>query len=147
MASRRSLRPKSEGSKMEKNWSRARDRQRLDSEDAKTLGMTLSVLSDEQRKKFSIDADIKGVVVTEVEPDGPAAEKRIAPGDVITEAGRKPVASPADIPAQVKDARNAEQEFNSSLYRQGGQAERHAVYRRQGQVARELVATIALEIE
>jgi serine protease Do len=79
----------------------------LDSEDAKTLGMTLSVLSDDQRKKFSIDADIKGVLVTEVEPDGPAAEKRIAPGDVITEAGRKPVASPADIPAQVKDARNA----------------------------------------
>jgi serine protease Do len=76
-------------------------------DEAKTLGMTLSILSDEQRKKFNIDADLEGVVVTAVEPDGPAAEKRIEPGDVITEAGRKPVTNPGDVPAQVKDAETA----------------------------------------
>jgi serine protease Do len=77
------------------------------SKEAKALGMTLSILSDEQRQKFNIDADVKGVVVTEVDPSGPAAEKRIEPGDVITEAGRKPVTNPGDVPAQVKDAENS----------------------------------------
>jgi serine protease Do len=80
----------------------------LETNEAKTLGMTLSILSDEQRKKFNIDADIKGVVVTEVEAGGPAAEKRIEPGDVITEAGRKPVTNPGDVPVQVKDAENSQ---------------------------------------
>jgi serine protease Do len=79
----------------------------LETNESKTLGMRLSILSDEQRRKFNIDADIKGVVVTEVDPGGPAAEKRIEPGDVITEAGRKPVTNPGDIPAQVKDAENS----------------------------------------
>jgi serine protease Do len=79
----------------------------LETNEAKALGMTLSILSDEQRRKFNVDADLKGVVVTAVEPGGPAAEKRIEPGDVITEAGRKPVTNPGDVPAQVKDAENS----------------------------------------
>jgi len=79
----------------------------LEMNESKSLGMKLSILSDEQRRKFNIDAGLNGVVVTEVEPGGPAAEKRIEPGDVITEAGRHPVSNPGDIPAQVKDAENA----------------------------------------
>ena len=39
---------------------------------------------EEQRQKFKIDAGLEGAVVTEVDPNGPAAEKRIEPGDVIT---------------------------------------------------------------
>src|SRR5438477_2517457 len=74
----------------------------LEMNESKSLGMKLSILSDEQRRKFNIDADVKGVVVTEVEPGGPAAEKRIEPGDVITEAGRHPVTNRGDVPAQAK---------------------------------------------
>jgi serine protease Do len=71
---------------------------------AKALGMTLSIIGDVERKKFNLDPDLKGAVVTAVEPDSPAAEKRIEPGDVITEAGQKPVTNPADVTARVKDA-------------------------------------------
>jgi serine protease Do len=42
-------------------------------------------------------AGSEGVVVTEVEPDGPAAERGIVPGDVILEIGGKKVASPAEV--------------------------------------------------
>ena len=76
-------------------------------ETANALGMTLSILNEEQRQKFKIDAGIEGAVVTEVDPNGPAAEKRIEPGDVITEAGQKPVGNPADVTARVKDAESA----------------------------------------
>ncbi|CAN5147693.1 DegQ family serine endoprotease [soil metagenome] len=71
---------------------------------AKTLGMTLSIIGDVERKKFNLDPTLKGAIVTAVDADSAAAEKRIEPGDVITEAGQKPVTNPADVAARVKDA-------------------------------------------
>ena len=53
------------------------------------LGMTLTTLTDELRAKYKVDPDIKGAVITEVASDGAAGEKRLEPGDVITEAGEK----------------------------------------------------------
>jgi serine protease Do len=38
-------------------------------------------MTDELRQKYTIDADIKGVVVTEVTPDSAAADKKFEPGD------------------------------------------------------------------
>jgi serine protease Do len=67
------------------------------------LGMTLAPVSDELRQQFNISADTQGAVVTEVDPDGPAAEKNIEPGDVITEAGERDVVSPADIETRVRE--------------------------------------------
>jgi serine protease Do len=68
------------------------------------LGMTLSPLTDELRTQFNIDKDLKGAVITAIDPESAAAEKRLEPGDVITEAGEKEVAAPADVEARVKDA-------------------------------------------
>jgi serine protease Do len=65
------------------------------------LGMTLAPLSEELRQRFNIPADSQGAVVIEVDPDGPAAEKNIEPGDVITEAGERDVVGPADIEGRV----------------------------------------------
>ena len=70
----------------------------------KTLGMTLSPLTDDARQKFGIDSDVDGAVVTEVESESAAAEKRIEAGDVITEAGEKEVTQPGDVDARVKEA-------------------------------------------
>ena len=61
------------------------------------LGLNLSSISDEVRKRFSIKENVKGVVVTRVDPNSPAADKRIQPGDVVVEVGQEPVATPADL--------------------------------------------------
>jgi serine protease Do len=61
------------------------------------LGMTLGELNSENRAKFKISPDVKGVVVTQVVPDSPAAEKGIAPGEVITEISQQSVATPKDV--------------------------------------------------
>ena len=53
----------------------------------KTLGLELAGLSDELRKKFKIRDDIKGVLVTGVDPSVAMADpdKQLSPGDVIVE--------------------------------------------------------------
>jgi serine protease Do len=47
----------------------------------------------------------KGVVVTAVEPDSPAAERGLQAGNVILEIGGKPVASASDVHVALKEAR------------------------------------------
>lgn len=69
------------------------------------LGMTVSSMTDDLRARYSIDADLKGAVVTEVASDGPAADKRLEPGDVITEAGESQVVGAADISARIDEAK------------------------------------------
>jgi serine protease Do len=61
------------------------------------LGMTLGELNQENRGKFKIAPDVKGVIVTQVVPDSPAAEKGIAVGEVITEISQQAVSTPKDV--------------------------------------------------
>ncbi|RUZ06432.1 PDZ domain-containing protein, partial [Mesorhizobium sp. M7A.F.Ca.CA.001.09.1.1] len=64
---------------------------------ASVLGMTVGELNDETRKKFSIAADVSGVVITDVTKDSAAAERGIQPGEVITEIAQESVATPKDV--------------------------------------------------
>jgi serine protease Do len=48
----------------------------------------------------------KGVVVTAVDPDGPAAERGFKTGDVILEVAGKAVSNPADVRVALNDARS-----------------------------------------
>jgi serine protease Do len=48
-----------------------------------------------------------GVIVTSVDPNGRAAERGLAPGDIILEAGGKPVQTAADVQSAVAAARAA----------------------------------------
>lgn len=84
------------------------------------LGMTVSSMTDELRQKYTIDADIKGAVVTEVTADTPAADKRLEPGDVITEAGEKAVTGAADVSASIADAEKAGKNSVLLLVSKGG---------------------------
>jgi serine protease Do len=84
------------------------------------LGMTVSRITDELRKRFNIDADVKGAVVTTVEPGSTAADKKIEPGDVITEAGEKPVGNPGDVEASVRDAERDKKNSVLMLVSKGG---------------------------
>lgn len=71
------------------------------------LGMTVSSLNDELRQKYKIDDSVKGAVVTEVASGSAAADKQIEPGDVVTEAGEKPVTGASDIGTAVEEASKA----------------------------------------
>jgi serine protease Do len=61
------------------------------------MGLSISPLTDELRAKFNIGKTIKGVVVTEVDPQSAVASKNIKVGDVIVEAAQEPVTSLDDI--------------------------------------------------
>jgi serine protease Do len=67
------------------------------------LGMTLQPLNDDLRLQYGIGEDAKGAVVTHVAPGSAAQEKAVEPGDVITEAGEKPVTNPADVQRRVAE--------------------------------------------
>ncbi|MEQ1606606.1 MAG: Do family serine endopeptidase [Pyrinomonadaceae bacterium] len=60
------------------------------------LGLSLEPVSPAVAKQLGLDGT-EGVVVTEVDESGPAAESGIARGDVILEINRKPVSSVADV--------------------------------------------------
>lgn len=64
---------------------------------AAALGMTFAELDEAKRTSFGIAAEVNGVVITEVDPKSAAAEKTIAPGDVVTEIAQETVKSPQDI--------------------------------------------------
>jgi S1-C subfamily serine protease len=52
--------------------------------------------------------DVRGAVVTDVIPGGPAAEAGIRPGDIVQEVNRKPVRSAQDFAREVQQARGGE---------------------------------------
>jgi serine protease Do len=86
------------------------------------LGMTVSAFTDELRAKYKIDAKVQGALITEVAKDGPAVEKGIEAGDVIMEAGGKPVASSADVSAAIDGAAKDGKSLVLLLISKGGKA-------------------------
>jgi len=63
-----------------------------DKEDNGTLnGVTVGDLDRQARQQFDLPRNINGVVVTDVDPNSPAAEAGLKPGDIIQEINRKPV--------------------------------------------------------
>jgi Do/DeqQ family serine protease len=61
------------------------------------LGLSLQPLTPDAAKQLNIPADTDGLVVTEVDPDGAAAEVGINRGDVIMEINRKSVTTIEDV--------------------------------------------------
>jgi serine protease Do len=67
------------------------------------LGAKLAAIDDALRQRFQLPAEAKGVVVVEAEPlEG---EDGLAPGDIITEVGQEPVATPGEVTIRVEDAK------------------------------------------
>src|SRR6187200_1456057 len=77
----------------------------------KTLGLELSNLNDEVRRRFGIKPNVKGVVITSVDANSSAAEKRLAPGMVIAEVQQQPVSNATELQQRVdklkKDGKKA----------------------------------------
>ena len=69
------------------------------------LGVALASLTDALRAEHGLDAEVKGVLVTEVDPKGSAAAKDVQPGDVIVEVDQEEVASPGDVAKHIEQAK------------------------------------------
>jgi serine protease Do len=77
----------------------------------KTLGIELANMNDDLRKRYKIKDTVKGIVITGVDANSPAAEKRLSAGDVIVEIAQEAVASADDFQAKIdklkKDGRKS----------------------------------------
>ncbi|MEM9750619.1 MAG: Do family serine endopeptidase [Pseudomonadota bacterium] len=64
------------------------------------LGLTLEPLTADNRRRYRIGKEVKGVLVTDVDPASDAAGK-VAPGDVILEVAWQDVGSPGDAVSRI----------------------------------------------
>jgi Do/DeqQ family serine protease len=60
-------------------------------------GITVQNLTPELRDRLGLSSDVRGVVITEIDPDSPAAQAQLQPGDVIENINRHPVNSVVDF--------------------------------------------------
>jgi serine protease Do len=65
------------------------------------LGLSIAPLTDELRERYNIGRTIEGVVITEVKPNSPAAQKDVKPGDVIVEVTQEKVKQPQDVKSRL----------------------------------------------
>ncbi len=63
----------------------------------RTLGLDLANLTDDLRRRYKIKDNVKGVLITGVDANSPAAEKRLNAGDVIVEVAQQAVESANDL--------------------------------------------------
>ncbi|MBK1658711.1 DegQ family serine endoprotease [Paracraurococcus ruber] len=69
------------------------------------LGLRVSPISPETRERFSLKPDQRGVVITEVAPNSPAAERELRPGDVIVEVQQERVNTPQEVQQRLEALR------------------------------------------
>ena len=81
-----------------------------DGTDVKALGATLATITPETRQEMDIPDNVDGVVITDVDSDGSAAEEGLRPGDIIEQVGQKQVHTPAEVGAIVSAAMAAKQD-------------------------------------
>lgn len=74
------------------------------SDAASALGMDLMPLDPQLRKQLRVPKDVAGVVVGRVAADSPAVELGIQVGDVIVSVDQKPVKTPQEAVAQLREA-------------------------------------------
>lgn len=72
------------------------------------LGVSVTSITDDMRQQFSLPDDLRGVVITGVEPNSAAAEKSLRPGDVIVEVSQEKVSSPGQIAEKIREVREAD---------------------------------------
>ncbi len=71
---------------------------------ASAFGMEFVPLAPELRSELHVPKDVSGVVVRRIAPDSPARALGIQPGDVIQSIDQKPVTTPEEAAAELKEA-------------------------------------------
>jgi serine protease Do len=69
------------------------------------LGLRVASISPEIRERFGLKAEQRGVVIVEVAPGSPAAERELRPGDVIAEVQQERVNTPQELQARLEQLR------------------------------------------
>ena len=69
------------------------------------LGVTVEPLAPELAQRLGVSPETKGVVISDVAPDSPNAD-RLSAGDVIEEVAGKPVTSPQELALAIRDAKD-----------------------------------------
>ncbi|MGJ3258402.1 MAG: Do family serine endopeptidase [Rhodospirillales bacterium] len=69
------------------------------------LGLKVAALDQGMRERFKLGENAKGVVVTDVDAAGPAAEKGLQPGDRIIQVSQADVSTPDDVTRKVDEAK------------------------------------------
>lgn len=78
-----------------------------DPKGSEIIGLVLSPLNDDVRKKYNLDGKMQGVVIEAVDPQSPAASKGLKPGDVIVEAAQDRISEPGDLAKSVEKVKKA----------------------------------------
>ena len=86
------------------------------------LGLTLGALDAPARAKFKLGGGVQGVLVTDVDPNGAAAEKNLRPGDVIVEVQNHAMKTPDQVEAKLQADAKAGKKVELLLVNRGGDA-------------------------
>ena len=68
------------------------------------LGLAVAKINQINKKRFALKNNAKGVVITSVDPEGPAASKRVKAGQTIIAIDQTEIIVPRDIERKVKAA-------------------------------------------
>ena len=71
------------------------------------MGLSVKTLTPENRRTYGLDADVKGVVITNVDMNSDGGQKGLKPGDVIVLADQRPVSSQAEFAKVVDELKKA----------------------------------------
>nr|WP_275982165.1 Do family serine endopeptidase [Frigidibacter sp. ROC022] len=85
------------------------------------LGMDLTPLTDALRSDLGLDSSVEGLVVRNVAEGSEAADKGIAKGDVIAEAGQQKVQTLKDLQDRIAEAKDAGRKSLLLLVRRNGE--------------------------
>jgi serine protease Do len=84
------------------------------------LGLTLEPVTSDMAKQMNLPPDTKGLVITRVDAASDAAGKGVAPGDIVVEAGQRPVATTKDLQDRITEAKEAGRKSLLLLVRREG---------------------------
>ena len=83
------------------------------------LGLGLAPVPDAVRRRLGLDPSAKGVIVQQVDPNSPAAQTGIQPGDVILSANNREVDQPSDVAEEWMKSRNQNRPILLRISRDG----------------------------
>jgi serine protease Do len=69
----------------------------LETPEGVRMGVELAAVTEGLRRRLGLSSDVKGVLISQVEPGSPAARSGLQPGDVITSINTQPVTQPSDV--------------------------------------------------
>ena len=85
------------------------------------LGLTVTPLTPEISTEMGLPSGTTGLVIKSLDETAPAFEKGLRAGDLITEAGQKPVASIEELEARIAETKDAGRKSLLLLIRRGGE--------------------------